>query len=372
MPLTIENLIAQAREGRGLSSDEAAFFIDHASCDQWREAFSIVKLLTESRFQRRLHFFAPLYFSSFCVNDCTYCGFQAGNRLLKRRVLTEDEFLQEARFLWNEGHRTLLLIAGEHPLYSGVGQIASYVTALRRAGLDFSLMVEVGPLSAEDHRILHESGINHCLLFQETYNKDTYARIHRGRKRDYDWRLRAMERALSAGIEKVGLGILLGLGSWQDDLIMLIDHAYKIKEEFGCFPATFSYPRLRSASGAVSSEGNAVSDEDFQKILAVSRLACPDVGIVLTTRESPDFRRELLESGIGITHMSAGSSTAPGGYTLQNQRDEAGQFELADHRSFAEVTGEARRLGYAPCFGSGIPEEVRIRCRAANEEKKFR
>ncbi|MDP2643998.1 MAG: radical SAM protein [Desulfobacterales bacterium] len=360
MPLTIENLIAQAREGRGLSSDEAAFFIDHASCDQWQGAFRIAKLLTASRFQQRLHFFAPLYFSSFCVNDCTYCGFQAGNRLLKRKVLTEDEFLQEARFLWNEGHRTLLLIAGEHPLYSGVGQIASYVAALRRAGLDFSLIVEVGPLSLEDYGILHELGINHCLLFQETYHRETYTQVHRGRKRDFDWRLRAMERALSAGIEKVGVGILLGLGSWQFDLIRLIDYAYKIKEEFGSFPATFSFPRMRPANGTALFQNNAVSDGDFQKILAISRLTCPTVGLVLTTRESPDFRRKLLERGLGITHISAGSSTTPGGYTLKSKSGDDGQFELADHRPLLKVVNEVLKLGYQPVMSSSLQRELRV------------
>lgn len=346
MPLTIENLIAQAREGRGLSSDEAAFFIDHASCDQWQEAFRIAKLLTESRFQQRLHFFAPLYFSSFCVNDCTYCGFQAGNRLLKRKVLTEDEFLQEARFLWNEGHRTLLLIAGEHPLYSGVGQIASYVTALRRAGLDFSLMMEVGPLGVRDYEILHELGVRSCLLFQETYNRATYAQLHRGKKKDYDWRLRAMERALESGIENIGLGILIGLHPYQEDLISLMEHAYRIRKTFGRFPTTFSFPRLRPAHGISLCREDAVSDEAFEKILALTRLACPDVGIVLTTRETPQFRKRLLQSGLGITHMSAGSSTLPGGYTLKNESGYGGQFELFDHRSLTEVEQEARSLGY--------------------------
>ena len=247
-----------------------------------------------------------------------------------------------------EGHRTLLLIAGEHPAYSGVGRVASYVTALRRERLDFSIIVEVGPLSFEEYRILHEVGISHCLLFQETYNRNIYAQIHRGRKRDYDWRLRAMERALSAGIEKIGMGILLGLGSWKDDLMMLIDHAYKIKEEFGRFPATFSFPRLRSASGIAALKSSTVSNEDFQKILAISRLACPDVGIVLTTREAPGFRRELLERGLGITHMSAGSSTAPGGYTLKEQCGEGAQFELADHRPLLEVMNEVREFDYQP------------------------
>lgn len=322
----------------GQGNDEAA----------WERIFAEARSLTESRFQKSLCFFAPLYFSSYCANNCVYCGFRSDNRLLMRRALTEEELLQEARFLWDEGHRTLLLIAGEHPAYSGVAQIASYVEVLRGAGLDFTLMVEVGPLSLEDYRRLHALGINHCLLFQETYNRQIYARVHRGRKSDYNWRLEAMERALAGGIENVGLGILLGIGPWQEDLRDLIAHAYTLKERYGRFPATFSFPRLRPVYGGSSFQGNEVSDEDFQKILAASRLACPDVGIVLTTRETPSFRRQLLEKGIGITHMSAGSSTVPGGYTLQQAVGHEGQFELADHRSLAVVVQEVQKLGYHP------------------------
>ena len=350
----IHNFLNRASEGKGLTPEEVRHLLHGGSPDEWLEIYARARCFTEDRFQKELHFFAPLYFSSFCINDCVYCGFQASNRLFKRRVLTEDELLQEARFLWTKGHRTLLLIAGEHPVYSGVEQIASYVRALRRAGLDFSLMVEVGPLSVEDYRILHELGINHCLLFQETYNRDTYAQIHCGRKRDYDWRLKAMEPALAAGIENVGLGILLGIGSWQEDLTDLIVHACEIRERYGRFPATFSFPRLRPSHGTASFQGNAVSDEDFKKILAVSRLACPEAGIVLTTREAPDFRRELLERGLGITHMSAGSSTVPGGYTLKIQADEEGQFDLADHRPLAEVAGEVQKLGYRPVFSASV------------------
>lgn len=353
-------LLKKASQGEGLSSEEASFLLEQNSDETWAEIFAMVPSLTERQFQKRIHFFAPLYFSSFCVNDCAYCGFQAGDRFLKRKVLTEDEFFQEARFLWAEGHRTLLLISGEHPVYSGVGQIASYVTALRRAGLDFSLMVEIAPLSVEDYAILHELGVNHCLLFQETYDRKTYAQVHRGRKRDYDWRLRAMERALEAGIENIGLGILLGLGSWMEDLICLVAHAHEVKERYGRFPATFSFPRLRPAHGVAPLGDKAVSDEDFQKILAMIRLACPEVGIVLTTREAPDFRRKLLEAGIGVTHLSAGSSTVPGGYTLKIEPAEDGQFELADRRPLAEVAREAQRLGYRPVFGSCEQEIIPV------------
>ena len=344
--MRIREFLNRASRGQGLSPGEVRILLKWSTAENWLEIYDIARNITETQFRKKLRFFAPLYFSSHCINDCDYCGFRSSNRTLKRKVLTEEEFLNEAQFLWNEGQRTLLLIAGEHPVYSGVGQIASYVTALRRVGLDFSLMIEIAPLSVEDYAILHELGINHCLLFQETYDRGTYAQIHHGKKRDYDWRLAAMERALEAGIENIGLGILIGLHPYQEDLVRLIEHAYRIKETLGRFPATFSFPRLRPAPGISFYQANTVSDEAFEKMLALTRLACPDVGIVLTTREKPQFRKRLLQRGLGITHMSAGSSTLPGGYTVQNETGENGQFELFDHRSLEEVEQEARSLEY--------------------------
>lgn len=356
----IQELLEKASQGRGLSAEEAKLFLEQGTDENWVEIFDAARGLTERRFQKTLHFFAPLYFSSFCVNDCAYCGFQRSNTHLNRRVLSEEEFLEEARFLWKEGHRTLLLIAGEHPVYAGVGQVALYLTALRRSGLDFSIMVEVGPLSVEDYGILREMGVNHCLLFQETYDREIYGRVHRGKKKDFDWRFHAMERALAAGIENIGLGILLGLGPWREDLIRLMDHAYGVKERYGCLPATFSFPRLKPAHGVTSFHNHTVSDEAFQKIVAVCRLACPEAGIVLTTREDAGFRRSLLEKGMGVTHMSAGSCTAPGGYTLGAQSFEDGQFELSDHRPLRGVVREAEGLGCRPIFNPEAKNFTRI------------
>lgn len=344
--MRIREFLNRALQGQRLSPDEVRLLLEWSTPEDWPEIYSIARNITETQFRKKLHFFAPLYSSNYCINDCEYCGFRSSNLTLKRKILTEEEFLAEAQFLWNEGHRTLLLIAGEHPVYSGIGQLASYITALRRAGLDFSLMIEVGPLCVRDYGILHELGVRSCLLFQETYNRATYARLHRGKKKDYDWRLAAMERALEAGIENIGLGILIGLHPYQEDLISLMEHAYRIKKTFGRFPTTFSFPRLRPAHGISLCQEDAVSDEAFEKILALTRLACPDVGIVLTTRETPQFRKRLLQSGLGITHMSAGSSTLPGGYTLKNEPGHGGQFELFDHRSLDEVEQEARSLGY--------------------------
>lgn len=348
---TLSQIVGEAERGQGLYAEEVQLILREADSTTWNSLFDLAKTLTGNHFRKRVHFFAPLYFSSSCVNDCTYCGFRRSNRFLKRRALTPKEFVEEARFLWFEGHRTILLIAGEHPFYSGVEQIARYLFALKKAELPFSAMVEIGPLDTSEYRFLHDLGVKHCLLFQETYNRRVYDGVHTGLKKNFDWRFQAMERMLKGGIERVGLGILIGIHDWKEDLVKLIHHAWHLKENFGVFPATLSFPRLRPAQGVspLSPEMSEVYDEDFEKIIALARVALPSVGIVLTTREGPIFRRRLLELGIGVTHMSAGSSTLPGGYALEKKKKE-GQFDLLDHRSLKEVSEQAKAFGYEPVF----------------------
>lgn len=350
----LDEILRKALEGEGLLPEEAGVLLDREAPDDWKKIFDCARRVTEKNFQRKVWFFAPLYFSSFCVNDCLYCGFRRLNRLLRRQALTPPELVREARFLWNKGHRSLLLIAGEHPVYSGVEKIAEYVWSLKRENLAFSMAVEVGPLKTEEYHYLRQLGVNRCLLFQETYSRNTYVRIHEGPKKDFDWRYQALERALLGGIEKVGLGILLGLQSYREDVIELLRHARRFKKKFGIFPATFSFPRLRPAHGVppFPVTETAVSDGELTKLIAVARVAAPTVGIVLTTRESPAFRNRLLELKIGVTHLSAGSSTLPGGYTLRPEAEE-GQFDLRDHRPLGEVEKEVSALGYEPVFYMG-------------------
>lgn len=344
--------LKKVERGDGLSPEEAGILLEESRPEDWAGIFLLARVLTERNFRKVVRFFAPIYFSNYCVNDCLYCGFRGSNRQVKRRSLTEAEFVKEARHLWKRGHRNLLLIAGEHPLYAGIGKIASYVGALQRENLSFSLMVETAPFAADEYGALRDLGVKQILLFQETYNRAAYARVHRGLKSNYDWRLTAMERARQAGIEKIGIGVLLGLHDYREDVAELIRHARHFKDKFGTFPATVSFPRIRPAAGASFAHESSlpVSDEDYKRIIAVTRLALPSTGIVLSTRESPSFRNELLQAGTGITHMSAGSATVPGGYTLERDGKRGGQFDLLDHRPLAAVVREAKKLGYEPAF----------------------
>ncbi|MBI2167000.1 MAG: radical SAM protein [Candidatus Omnitrophica bacterium] len=348
------SLLEKARRGEGLLPGEVLSLWSQATPADWAAVFECARVLNEQKFEKKIRFFAPLYFSSYCVNDCLYCGFRRSNRLAKRRALTCEEFLREAKFLWQEGHRSLLLIAGEHPVYAGVDRIAGYLQVLQKADLAFSVTVEVGPLDFTGYRTLKALGVDRCLLFQETYHRPSYVLVHDGPKKNFDWRLEAMERAVLAGLGKVGLGILLGLHSFREDLAGLVGHAWTFKKKFGFFPATFSFPRLQPAYGVSVpwAAQETVSDEDFEKIIAVSRLAMPSVGIVLTTRETPAMRKRLIELGIGVTHLSAGSSTQPGGYTVEPE-ERGGQFDLRDHRPLREVEREVSSQGYESVFHGG-------------------
>lgn len=344
----IKQILKKAEEGNGLLYEETGFLLKQANNKEWDEAFLIAKKLTQENFKKRINFFVPIYFSNYCVNNCKYCGFRKSNELMKRRALSESEFLEEAKFLWHEGNRNLLLISSEHPYHGGLERIAAYLEILKRNELDFSIIVEIAPLDSLGYKLLKEMGVSQCLLFQETYDQNIYSEMHEGPKKDFKWRYGAMERALQSGIDRVGLGVLFGLGPFEKDLAQMIEHAWSLKKNTGKFPVSLSFPRIRPTFGNASYKGNHISDEDFKKILAVSRLALPSVGISLTTRETPAFRDELLDMEIGITHLSAGSSTKPGGYTLE--KEDSSQFEIMDLRSLGEMVISLKRKGYIPIF----------------------
>ncbi|MDD5218104.1 MAG: radical SAM protein [Candidatus Omnitrophica bacterium] len=345
-----KRILAKAGNDEGLAPEEASQIFRLSTDSDWEEVFRVARFLTQKHFRKRIHFFAPLYFSNYCVNDCVYCGFRRSNRSTERRFLTPDEFISEARYLWDEGHRTMLLIASEHPDYAGAEQIAVYLNRLREEELPFYLIAEVAPMSRNDYWFLSQQGIKQCISFQETYDQKIYASLHNGPKKDFAWRYEAMERALEGGIPRVGCGILLGLAPFQSDFLELMRHARHLEQKFGAFPATLSFPRIRSAQG-IDFRGSGVTDADFQKVLAVTRLAIPKVGIVLTTRETPAFRKAIIKMGIAVTHLSAGSSTVTGGYTLSKE-ELNGQFQIGDGRSLREVVSEVEKFGYQPIFHS--------------------
>lgn len=307
--------------------------------------FRAAQTITEDRFGRELMLFAPLYLSNHCVNNCRYCAFRRDNHSLLRRSLDEAALRSEAEALVAQGHQTILLVAGEHPKLFGVDALVEAARVVSSISGVETVRVEAMPMTITGYERLAECGVNSVILYQETYNKSVYAKAHpAGPKANYCWRVNGPDRVLASGIPEVGLGILLGLSDVVDDLLALVAHARALHDRWGAWP-TISLPRIQPAFDAPWSldPPRPVDDRTFVRLIALLRILLPECGIVLSTRESPMMRDLLLELGIGITQMSAGSSTSVGGYA--NPRAE-GQFSIQDSRSLVEVMDLLGAFGY--------------------------
>jgi 2-iminoacetate synthase len=295
--------------------------------------------LTVQRFGRVLQMYAPLYVSNECVDTCTYCGFSRGNPM-PRITLDRDEVEREADVLLEEGFRHVLLVSGEHPKIVSTGYLTAMVRRLRPKFA--SISIEVAPQDEEGYRELVAAGVDSLALYQETYDRDVYAAVHvAGRKKNYDWRLAAPERAARAGMKRIGIGALLGLGDWRHDALAVALHADWLQRRCWRSVITVSVPRLRAAIGAIEAP-SPVDDRSLAQYVCALRLCLPDAGIVLSTRELAPLRDGLVR--IGVTQLSAGSRTEPGGY--QNPDPDAEQFEIADTRSTQAVAARLTELGY--------------------------
>jgi 2-iminoacetate synthase len=318
------------------------------------ELFATARAIKEDIYGKRLVLFAPLYVSNLCDNDCLYCAFRVHNKELKRRALTQEEIRHEVEILVDQGHKRVLLVAGESYPKQGfqyvLDSVASIYAVKRGNGEIRRVNVNVAPLSVDEFRALKATGIGTYQLFQETYHRETYSRVHLGgRKRDYDWRVTAMDRAQEGGIDDVGIGVLFGLFDWRFETLAILQHIQHLEETFGVGPHTISMPRLEPAVGSdiASQPPHPVSDLDFRKIVAILRLAVPYTGMILSTREGPNLRRESF--ALGVSQISAGSRTNPGGYTDDTVSDME-QFQLGDHRTLDEVIRDVAQMGYIPSF----------------------
>ncbi len=320
--------------------------------------------LTRQNFGRTMRMFAPLYLSNECINNCRYCGFSRDNPIL-RVTLTIDQVVTEARHLAAQGFRQVLLVAGEHPKFVSSGYLAECIAALRPHFS--SIALELGPMETNEYKPLVEAGAETLVVYQETYDRDAYALMHTsGPKRDFNWRLECPERAYAAGFRRLGIGALLGLAPWRQEVLGLAAHAeYLIKH---CWQSdlTVSLPRLRPAAGGFRPLYS-LGDRELAQLICAFRICFPRVGIVLSTREPAPLRDAL--ASLGVTAMSSGSHTEPGGYTGQGREqvhqtvrgrilppDEAQhelateQFEISDDRSPAEVAEVLRRRGFEPVW----------------------
>jgi 2-iminoacetate synthase len=368
-PGSVTEILAKARELKGLSTRDVAALIQVQNATLLDALFATARWVKEAIYGKRIVLFAPLYISNFCGNSCTYCAFSKENTGLKRRALTRAEIEREAEVLIAQGHKRLLLVAGEsYP--QGLDYVLEALEAIYALkvgnGEIRRVNVNLAPLGVDEFRRLHAAGIGTYQLFQETYQRDVYAAAHlAGKKRDMDWRLSAPDRAMQAGIDDVGLGVLLGLGDWRFDVLALMNHAAHLESAYGAGCHTISVPRIEPAHGSSLSRSpwNPVSDADFKKLVAILRLAVPYTGLIMSTRETARMRRETY--ALGVSQVSAGSRTNPGGYAaLDHHKAEtaalpatavpddfdASQFSLGDHRPLDAVVRELAELGYTPSF----------------------
>ena len=350
-----------------LAQDDFARLISPTAGPFLEEMARRSQALTRRRFGKVMRLFAPLYLSNECINNCQYCGFSRDNPIA-RVTLSVEEVLREGRALLQQGFRNLLLVAGEHPKFVSGQYLAQCVAALHAEVAALSL--ELGPMETGDYRPLVRAGAEGLVVYQETYDRGIYARMHTaGPKRDFDWRLETPERAYAAGFRRLGIGALYGLGDWRREALALAAHAGYLLRHCWKAQLTLSLPRLRPCAGEFQPPAP-MSERDLVQLVCALRLLLPDAGLVLSTRESPRLRDGLIP--LGITMISAGSHTEPGGYTgagreklHQTQRGRmvalaagasewaegaTGQFDIADDRSAGQVADLLRRLGYEPVW----------------------
>jgi 2-iminoacetate synthase len=339
----------------GLSMEEVACLSYVEDNDLLAEIFSTAKQIKEEIYGSRLVMFAPLYISNRCSNECTYCAFRASNTGLNRRTLTQEEIAEETRILIRQGHKRILMVSGEALPEQGFQYILDSIATIYATkvgpGEIRRVNVNLAPQNVERFRQLKEAGIGTFQLFQETYHRATYAQVHlKGSKRDYDWRTTSFDRAMEAGIDDVGIGVLFGLYDWRFEILAMMQHIHHLEQKFGVGPHTISFPRIEPAVGSdiASHPPYAIGDTDFLKMIAIMRLAVPYTGMIMSTREGAAVRRQTLE--LGISQISAGSRTDPGGYAEGPGDPNGEQFQLGDHRSVDEVVRDVVSLGFVPSF----------------------
>lgn len=353
----VRDIIQKSLSIQRLEPDETATLLNVEDEDLWREIFEIAGKIKRKVYDNRIVTFAPLYLSNFCVNSCLYCAFRKENTEEVRRRLTLDEVRRETEALVSLGHKRLIVVYGEHPL-SDIDYIAETIRIIYETKLGKGevrrVNVNAPPMSVEKLKILKEVGIGTYQVFQETYHHQTYKRVHpRGIKANYQWRLYALHRAQMAGIDDVAIGVLFGLYDWKFEVMGLLYHTIDLERYFGGVgPHTISFPRIEPAVNTPFTRQTRykVSDEDFKRLIAVIRLSVPYTGMILTARETPEIRREVLP--LGITQTDASTRIGVGAYSdrYDEQEGERQQFLLGDTRSLDEVIKEFASIGYITSF----------------------
>lgn len=351
----IRQLLDKAELEKGLTHREASVLLACDNPEIEAEIFALAARIKQNYYGNRIVLFAPLYLSNYCVNSCVYCPYHVKNKHIFRKKMTQEEISQEVIALQDMGHKRLALELGEDPVNNPIEYVLESIKTIygikHKNGAIRRVNVNIAATTVENYSKLHQAGIGTYILFQETYNKESYEQLHpKGPKHDYAWHTEAMDRAMQGGIDDVGLGVLFGLSTYRYEFSGLLMHAEHLEAVFGVGPHTISVPRLRAADDIDPSQfSNCVPDNIFAKIVALIRIAVPYTGMIVSTRESQKTREQVLK--LGISQISGGSKTSVGGYAKPEADDERSeQFEVEDTRSLDEVINWLMRMGYVPSF----------------------
>lgn len=360
----IEQIIAKARLRKGLNHREAAVLLDCDISEKVAEIYALAEQIKKDFYGQRIVIFAPLYLSNYCINSCVYCPYHRQNKNIPRKKLSQDDIRREVIALQDMGHKRLALEAGEDPVNNPLEYILESIKTIysikHKNGAIRRVNVNIAATTVEDYQKLKDAGIGTYILFQETYNKDSYGKLHpAGPKHDYAWHTEAMDRAMQAGIDDVGFGVLFGLELYRYEFAALLMHAEHLEAVFGVGPHTISVPRVKRADDIdPNAFDNGIDDDTFAKITACIRIAVPYTGMIISTRESKDVRERLLK--LGISQVSGGSRTSVGGYVEPEPEDaKSEQFDVSDKRSLDEVVQWLIELGYIPSFCTACYREGR-------------
>ena len=361
----IREILEKAKKAKGLDHRQAFVLLACEDEDLNKEIFDLAKKIKQKFYGNRIVLFAPLYLSNYCVNGCLYCPYHAKNKTIPRRKLSQDEIRKEVIALQDMGHKRLALETGEDPVNNPIDYVLESIDTIysikHKNGAIRRVNVNIAATSVENYKKLLDAEIGTYILFQETYNKQNYENLHpTGPKHDYNYHTESMDRAMTAGINDVGCGVLFGLDSFEYEFIGLLMHAEHLEARFNCGPHTISVPRVQPADDIDPDEfDNSLSDEMFEKIIACLRLAVPYTGMIISTRESKDVREKVLD--LGISQISGGSKTTVGGYA-EEIKDIKGsdQFELSDNRTLDEVVNWLIDMDYIPSFCTACYREGRV------------
>lgn len=359
----IDSILKKAKERKGLNHREASVLLACQDKDRIKEMYDLAKQIKKDFYGNRIVMFAPLYLSNYCVNGCVYCPYHMKNKHIARKKLTQEEVKKEVVALQDMGHKRLAIEAGEDPKNNPIEYILECIDTIysikHKNGAIRRVNVNIAATTVENYRKLKDAGIGTYILFQETYHKESYEKLHpTGPKHNYDYHTEAMDRAMEGGIDDVGLGVLFGLELYKYEFAGLLMHAEHLEAVHGVGPHTISVPRIKRADDIDPDVfDNGIDDETFAKICALIRIAVPYTGMIISTRESQKVREQVI--GLGVSQISGASRTSVGGYTEDIRPHDTEQFDVSDNRTLDEVVLWLMKMGYIPSFCTACYREGR-------------